>query len=630
MHFPRAGSLLPLLFVALLLSLEDSPVWAEEGLFEDMPVVLSATRLRQSVRDAPISMTVIDRQMIDASGFTEIPDLMRLVPGFVVDYDSGHLPVTGYHMLHDRYVRHQQVLIDGRSVYTPILGGVPWVDLPITMGDIERIEVVRGPNAASYGSNSFMGVINIITRDAALDRGTSVKTNIGDNGLREGFLRYGNNLGDMDYAFSLGYREDHGFKLRHDSKAVKMMTFRGDYQINNRDSLIFQVGYNGGSRQEDNSIRPDEYPDYKRQVNSQYQQVRWIRALPDYGELRLQYYRTAINEEKDYVTNDQNYDTERHDIELQHTFNIGQRVRVAWGGSYRQDRSESDYFVIEQAPKYVNIGRVFANLEYRYSRDLVINGGLMVEDNDLAGVDYLPRFGINYHLSPRDTVRASVSRATREPVLTEEYPYLDDIYPGGFYWENDVKPEYITAYELGYLTETKDGTINADLKLFYEDISDLIIYDDSAPDGTYWFNNFDDVTIKGIEAQITLRPSEQARIHIAFSRTSIDSTNIAQASAYDRSAPRNSLSILGMWEFDNNYSGSLGFYKKGEHKNLAVKNDTYKPYKRVDVRLAKQFGASSRHQELAVVVQNVFDEVQESRLHNFPERRFYISYKLNL
>ncbi|MDZ7661335.1 TonB-dependent receptor plug domain-containing protein [Thiohalophilus sp.] len=629
MHFPRAGSFLPILFVLLLLSLEDTPVWAGEGLFEEMPVVLSATRLRQSVRDAPISMTVIDRQMIEASGFTEIPDLMRLVPGFVVDYDSGHLPVTGYHMLHDRYVRHQQVLIDGRSVYTPILGGVPWVDLPITLDDIERIEVVRGPNAASYGSNSFMGVINIITRDSALDRGTSVKTNIGDNGLREGFLRYGNNLGDMDYVFSFGYREDHGFKKRHDSKEVKMVTFRGDYQVNNRDSLIFQMGYNGGTRQEDNSIRPDEYPDYERQVNSQYQQVRWIRALPDYGELRLQYYRTAINEEKDYITNDQNYDTERHDLELQHTFNVGEKVRVAWGGSYRRDRSESDYFVIEQAPEYINIGRVFANMEYRHSRNLVINGGLMIEDNDLAGVDYLPRLGINYHLSPRDTVRASVSRATREPVLTEEYPYLDDILPGGFYWENDVEPEYITAYELGYLTETRDGAINADLKLFYEDVTDLILYDDSAPDGTYWFNNFDDVAIKGLEAQITLRPSDRARVHIAFSRTSIDSTNVAKASAYDRAAPRNSLSILGMWQFKNNYSGSLGFYKKDGHKNLAVENDTYKPYKRVDMRLAKKFGARSRQQELAVVVQNVFDEVQESRLHNFPERRFYVSYKLD-
>ncbi|MFP4611240.1 MAG: TonB-dependent receptor plug domain-containing protein [Thiohalophilus sp.] len=600
------------------------------GVYEDMPVVLSATRLRQSVREAPISMTLIDREMIEASGFTEIPDLMRLVPGFVVDYDSGHLPVTGYHMLHDRYVRHQQVLIDGRSVYTPILGGVPWVDLPITMDDIDRIEVVRGPNAASYGSNSFMGVINIITRDAALDRGTSIKTNMGDNGLREGFLRHGNKLGDMDYVFSVGYREDNGFKKRHDSKEVKMITFRGDYQVNNRDSLIFQMGYNGGIRQEDNSIRPDEYPDYERQVNSQYQQVRWIRALPDYGELRLQYYRTAINEEKDYVTNDQNYDTERHDIELQHTFNIGQSIRVAWGGSYRQDRSESDYFVIEEAPEYVNIGRVFANVEYRHTRDLIINGGLMIEDNELAGVDYLPRLGINYHLSPRDTVRASVSRATREPVLTEEYPYLDDMYPGGFYWENDVDPEYITAYELGYLTETKDGTINADLKLFYEDVSDLIMYDDSAPDGTYWFNNFDDVTIKGLEAQVTLRPSEQARIHIAFSRISIDSTNIASASAYDRAAPRNSLSILGMWDFNNNYTGSLGFYKKGEHKNLGVEDETYEPYKRVDMRLAKKFGASSHQQELAVVVQNVFDEVQESRLHNFPERRFYVSYKLDL
>lgn len=225
-------------FSVPVLSAED-PV--DDGMFDGMPVVLSATRLRQSVRDAPISITVIDRELIEASGFTEIPDLMRLVPGFVVDYDSGHIPVTGYHLLHDRYVRHQQVLIDGRSVYTPILGGVPWVDLPITIDDIERIEVVRGPNAASYGSNSFLGVINIITRDSALERGTRVKVNTGDNGLQEGFLHHGDNLGDMDYVFSLAYRQDWGFEERHDDKRVKIATFRGDYQVDNNDSVIFQL-----------------------------------------------------------------------------------------------------------------------------------------------------------------------------------------------------------------------------------------------------------------------------------------------------------------------------------------------------------------------------------------------------
>lgn len=603
---------------------------AEDGMFDEMPVVLSATRLRQSVRDAPISITVIDRELIEASGFTEIPDLMRLVPGFVVDYDSGHLPVTGYHMLHDRYVRHQQVLIDGRSVYTPILGGVPWVDLPITMDDIDRIEVVRGPNAASYGSNSFLGVINIITRDSVLDRGTSVKVNSGDNGLQEGFLRHGNNLGNMDYVFSLAYRQDWGFEERHDDKRVKMMTFRGDYQIDNNDSLIFQAGYNGGIREEDNTI-DTAIPEFQRKVNSQYQQVRWIRALPDYGEIRLQYYRTVLQESKNFIIAEQDFYTERNDLEIQHSFNAGDSTRVVWGGSYRQDESRSEYFVIDEAPEHVNIGRLFANVEYRYSPRLVFNGGLMIEDNDLADVDYLPRVGINYHITPMDTIRASISRATREPVLTEEYPYLAGIVPGGFYWQNDVDPEYITAYEIGYLTENENKTISADIKAYYEKITGLIQYSQDPSFTYYYFNNFDDVFIRGLEAQVTLRPSPGSRIHIAYANTNIDSENVTNLTQYDLASPANSLSVLGMWEFDDRMTGSLGFYHKTSHKQLAIATGDpaeYQSYKRVDARLAKKYKSSGHEQEIAVVLQNIFDETQESRLRNFQGRRFYVSYRL--
>ena len=636
--WPRAVSTIsPILLLGLFLLLSHVPPAVaddpdEDGLFGDMPVVLSATRLRQSVHDAPISITVIDRELIEASGFTEIPDLMRLVPGFVVDYDSGHLPVTGYHMLHDRYVRHQQVLIDGRSVYTPILGGVPWVDLPITIDDIERIEVVRGPNAASYGSNSFLGIINIITRDAAVDRGTSVKINSGDNGLEEGFLRHGGALGKLDYAISLAYREDNGFEKRHDDKHVDIATFRGDYQVDTNDSLIFQFGYNGGMRQEDNTIDLS-IPDFKRTVNSQYQQIRWIRALPDYGEFRLQYYRIALEENKLNPVFDQSFVTERNELELQHTFNIKDSTRVVWGGSYRQDSSESEYFVIEQAPEHINIGRLFTNIEYRYSSKLTLNAGLMVEDNELVGMDLLPRVGVNYHITPRDTLRASVSRATREPVLTEEYPNLDGIVPGGFYWENDVGPEYITAYELGYLTESRDDSLMADFKLYQEDIRGLIQYSQDPSFSYYYFDNFDDATITGLEAQFTIRPSPKSRIHVAYAHTNINSDNVTSLTNYDLSAPKNSLSLLGIWHFENDVDASLGYYYKTSHKQLAYATGDpieYEPYKRVDVRLAKKLKGSGHEQDMALVVQNVFDETQESRLNNFAERRFYISYKLSL
>jgi len=604
---------------------------SEQDLFADIPVVLSATRLRQPIKDAPVAVTVIDREMIEASGFTEIPDLMRLVPGFVVDYDSGHIPVAGYHLLHDRYVRHQQVLIDGRSVYTPILGGVPWTDLPITMDDIERIEVVRGPNAASYGSNSFLGVINIITRHAALDKGASVKVNSGNNGLNEGFLRYGNKLGKMDYVVSLAYRQDWGFEERHDDKRVRLATFRGDYQVGNNDSLIFQLGYNEGPREEDNTIDLS-VPDYQRYVTSQYQQLRWIRALSDYGELRLQLYHSALDESNSYPGVDQGYLTERYDFELQHTFNAGNNTRIVWGAGHREDKSVSPYYVIAAAPEYINVNRLFGNLEYKYTSNLVFNGGLMIEDNDLGGVDYLPRIGVNYHITPLDTVRFSISRANRQPILTEEYPSLG----GYFLYDNDVKPEYITAYELGYLTETRDKTITADINLFYEDIDDIIDYKSAVGGGPpYYFDNFERIAIHGIEAELTLRPSRQSRIHIAYANININATNNVGNTEYNYAAPEHSFSMLGIWNFENNITGSLGVYHKTGHKQIAHRAPPIDPIEyelsnRVDFRIAKKSLHPGWNQELALVVQNVFDAYQETRQKNFPERRFYVSYKLDL
>jgi iron complex outermembrane receptor protein len=145
---------------------------AEDYYFQDMPVVLTASRLSQPLSEAPSAMTVIDREMIKASGFRTVPELMQLVPGMYVGYVDGNTPVLSLHNSTDQYSRQMQVLIDGRSVYMPPLGGVNWADLPLLIDDIERIEVVRGPSSASHGTNSFYGVINIITRDVSSETGS--------------------------------------------------------------------------------------------------------------------------------------------------------------------------------------------------------------------------------------------------------------------------------------------------------------------------------------------------------------------------------------------------------------------------------------------------------------------------
>lgn len=213
-------------FPATLFAVNDDP-------FFEMPVVLSASRLAQPISETPVAVTSIDRELIEASGARSIPDILRLVPGMIVGYSANEWgeeakTVVSYQGHTDQYSRRMQVLIDGRSIYEPLLGGVAWNMLPINIDDIERIEVVRGPNASTFGSNSFLGVVNIITRHAAEDPGHFVKANAGNHGIRDLTYRFGGNEGDLNYRITLSTQNDDGQSARkisaHQSAPFNILT----------------------------------------------------------------------------------------------------------------------------------------------------------------------------------------------------------------------------------------------------------------------------------------------------------------------------------------------------------------------------------------------------------------------
>ncbi|MCW8911318.1 MAG: TonB-dependent receptor plug domain-containing protein, partial [Gammaproteobacteria bacterium] len=249
---------LSILFIAICgrISLAQELVIAElteNDYFGDLPVVLTTTRLKQSKKNSPTATTIIDREMIEASGFTEIADLLRLAPGMLVNYDSGHIANAGYQFLYDRYRVRLQVLVDGMSVYTPLFGEMPWTQLGITIDDIDRIEVIRGPSSASYGPNAMTGVISIITKHAVLDSGISLKANQGSMGRSEQFLTMGDTSGNLDYKLSLAARKDDGFENRYDEKDLGVAYFRGDYQATDNDVVTFYFNYSSGDYQEDST-----------------------------------------------------------------------------------------------------------------------------------------------------------------------------------------------------------------------------------------------------------------------------------------------------------------------------------------------------------------------------------------
>ena len=137
----------------------------EEDIYADLEIVKTGTRLHQPVPKVPASITVIDRRMIAASGATQIPQVLRLVPGFLSYSSKGNQLWVSSRALSPDFPGHLEIMVNGRSVYQPTLSTVVWTSLGIALEDIEYIEVVRGSNTPAYGSNAFQGSVNIVTAD---------------------------------------------------------------------------------------------------------------------------------------------------------------------------------------------------------------------------------------------------------------------------------------------------------------------------------------------------------------------------------------------------------------------------------------------------------------------------------
>lgn len=207
--------LLPLALVATqaLAADPDSLPFGDAG---DTPTVLSATRLSQSLFETPAAVTVIDRQMIEQTGVREIPELLRMVPGMVVGYDQGSEAFVSFHGTSADLARRMQVLVDGRSIYQPLLASVDWVGLPLELPDIERIEVIRGPNASSWGANSFLAVVNIVTRHPADVERARVSYRNGEDGISDYVARLAQRTREVDWRLTVAGRSDDGFE--HNSR----------------------------------------------------------------------------------------------------------------------------------------------------------------------------------------------------------------------------------------------------------------------------------------------------------------------------------------------------------------------------------------------------------------------------
>ncbi len=250
---------------SLALALIFSDTLLADDLFLDntqLPQVLTATRLKQSPAAVPGSMTVIDSQLIKASGARDISEVLRLVPGMMVGNLTGNQPTVNYHGTNASQARRMQVLLDGRSLYRAGLATVEWSDITVAMEDIERIEVFRGPNTVSYGANALMAVVNIITRSPANSHGSRVKVTRGQRGINDWYASHGNGWASGDMRLSLSGQQDDGFDTHQmgtdyrDSRRLDRFSLAVSQALDERQSIDWQLNAKDGSNQRPYTYRP--------------------------------------------------------------------------------------------------------------------------------------------------------------------------------------------------------------------------------------------------------------------------------------------------------------------------------------------------------------------------------------
>lgn len=249
----------------LLLALLVCPAAQADDLFVDseaLPQVLTATRLKQTPAEVPGSMTVLDNELINASGARDISELLRLVPGMMVGNISGNQAAVNYHGTNASEARRMQVLIDGRSVYRAGLATVDWSDIPVAMEDIERVEVFRGPNTVSYGANALMAVVNIITRHPADSHGTRLKYTRGQRGINDFYASQGSSWNGGDLRLSLSGQEDDGFDSDRsgadyrDSRRLNRLSLAVSHTLSDDQSLDWQINAKDGTNQRPYTYQP--------------------------------------------------------------------------------------------------------------------------------------------------------------------------------------------------------------------------------------------------------------------------------------------------------------------------------------------------------------------------------------
>lgn len=623
--------------------------------------ISSAAKKEQKLGETAAAAYIITQEDLRRSGATSIAEALRMVPGLNVAQINSNSWAVSARGFNSRFANKLQVLIDGRSVYTPLFSGVFWDVQDTLLEDVDRIEVIRGPAGTLWGANAVNGVINVLTKNAKDTQGTLITMGAGTEEQGFGAVRYGTALGEAFHVRLFGKyfnRDDFtgggSGKDSHDEWKFGRGGLRADWAPSERDSFTILGDYYSGSVGERLPISTFT-PPFVRDVTGNFPVSgtsvlgRWRRMLSNQADLKLQFYYDRT--ERKSPVHRETRDTV--DWDFQHRFAPADKLELIWGAGYRysSDRiANSSVIAFSPRARGDHLFNAFIQNDLTLVENrLRLTLGSKFEYNSYTRFEAQPNARILWTPHDHHAFWAAVSRAVRTPSRFEHT--IDGVFSvappltanclalvpcaARVLGNKDYRSEALIAYEVGYRTQLTPW-LSGDVATFYHRYRDLrtvepgpafvaatpvphvvlpLVFENSMKGHGY-----------GVEVSSTWSPMDFwkltlgytfLKVHLKLDRSSQDTLSRGSA----RDSPQNQFHLRSYLDlpFHLSLDGALYYVD-------SVPNQKVSSYTRADLAVGWSPG---KHFEARIVGQNLFDRSHREFGSSFltnptrPERSVY-------
>lgn len=588
--------------------------------------VTSVSKKSEKASEAAAAISVISQDDIRRSGLTTIPELLRMVPGVNVAQSGAHDWSVSIRGFNDQFANKLLVLIDGRTVYTPLFSGVFWNLQDTPLQDIERIEVIRGPGATLWGANAVNGVINIITKNSKDTQGGFASQTVGTQINSQTTIRHGVKTDGGAYVRTYAkYDDNDSYKKltggdARDTAKKAQGGFRADWKSGESQAFTFQGDvYHAAENtvynlplpnQTFNTVLGDE-KNYGGNVLG-----RWNNKISKDSDLTVQiYYDGAVRDLVPYYASIQTFD-----FDLQHLWTAIDSHEIIWGAGYRvieTSVNSTPYITFANSHRSDNLLSSFVQDKITLNpNDLFLTIGSKFEHNAFTGLEIEPSARLSWLIDGNQTLWGAVSRAVRTPSITlEDIQFISSTLGANLFaarvGSKSVKSEELLAYELGYRIQPMSN-MTVDVSTFFNDYSRLIlgsqgaVYSTTTSLGTYNIApvlpiNAGSASSYGFESTVKWNPISYLELTASYSLLQLKFDQPDPFGfTFANKAPKHQFNLSSSWDLPHNLELSNSIYTVGSIAPAGVTDIS--PYVRFDSKLTWK---ALDNLELSLVGQNL-------------------------